>query len=403
MINDVSDDPYRGANPLDPEYRRDPHPFLHRLREVEPVNRMPIGVWRLTRYADVKRLLEGVPAGVRMSDGTLPDFDESLVRQREFISHQDDPSHARLRRLFAAPFARRSMGSIRAMVENVVDECLDKCATKSEFDAVGELAVVVPTRVVCGILGIEPPSDDRLNTWTGQATFGIAAPLAPPVIEMARQAGAALTAFIEDAIKDRRAHPKQDFLGKVLEAEQNGNMSHSELLSQLVGMLIAAQETTVGLIGNGLKALLSHSDELAKLRARPELIDSAIEECLRWDGPVAAAVRVLHADAEFGGHLLPKDTRIWGMLNAANRDPAAFPDPDRFDIERSPNDHLAFGGGAHYCLGAHLARLQGRVAIGSLVSRFPDLSLCPGETGWRMTIFRAPARLPISREARFAG
>src|SRR5205814_5670773 len=157
---------------------------------------------------------------------------------------------------------------------------------------------------------------------------------------------------------------------------------------------------TIGLIGNGVRALIRHPAELAKLRARPELAASAVDECLRYDGPIILTPRVLHADVEFGGKTLPKDAKVFGMLAAADRDPAVFPEPDRFDIERRPNDHLAFGGGPHFRLGAHLAKLEGQIAIASLVTRFDDLRLVSETVEWGPSLFRVPGKLPITFRAR---
>ena len=184
-------------------------------------------------------------------------------------------------------------------------------------------------------------------------------------------------------------------------AEEAGDrLSPAELLSQAIGLLIAGFETTIGLIGNGVRALIRHPVEIAKLRAHPELIVSAVEECLRYDGPIILTSRVLHADVAFGRKTIPKNARVWAMLAAANRDPEAFPDPDRFDVERRPNEHLAFGGGPHYCLGAHLARLEGQIAIGALVSRFDDLALVSETVEWGPSLFRVPGRLPVTFRAR---
>jgi cytochrome P450 len=192
-------------------------------------------------------------------------------------------------------------------------------------------------------------------------------------------------------------------LSALIRAEEAGDrLDPLELLSQSIGLLIAGFETTIGLIGNGVRQLILHGDALAKLRARPELIGSAVEECLRFDGPIVLTSRVLHADVEFGGKLLPKNSRVWGMLASANRDPARFPEPDRFDIERKPNDHLAFGGGPHYCLGAHLARTEAQIAIGELVRRFDDLALESDAVEWGPSLFRVPGRLPITFSARKA-
>jgi hypothetical protein len=391
------DDSWRGCNPLDPAFRNDPYPGLARLREREPVNRTPIGIWRLTRYADVVRLLHDVPAGVRTTDGTLPGFDESLTNQRLFMLQQDPPTHTRLRRLVSRAFTPRAIAALRVSVQRIVDECLDRVAGRGEMDVIADLALPVPSTVICEMLGVPVADRDRFTTWTAQATFGLAAPLLPPeVIEMARVAGMSLGAYFEELITAHRANRPDDLLSELIRAEEAGDrLNGAELLSQAIGLLIAGFETTIGLIGNGVRALVRHPAELARLRAEPGLIASAIEECLRFDGPIVLTARVLHAEAEFGGTRIPENAMVWGMLAAANRDPAAFPEPDRFDVARQPNEHLAFGGGAHYCLGAHLARLEGQVAIGNLVERFTDLALDSEAVEWGASLFRVPGRLPL--------
>jgi len=170
-------------------------------------------------------------------------------------------------------------------------------------------------------------------------------------------------------------------------------------MSQAMGLLIAGFETTIGLIGNGVRALLRHPDQLARLRAEPALLPSAVEECLRFEGPIVLTVRILHEDTEFGGKVIPKNATIFAMLASANRDPERFPDPDRFDIGRTPNEHLAFGGGEHFCLGAHLARLEAQLAIGGLVNRFRDLALVSEKVVWGPSLFRVPGSLPIRFKA----
>jgi cytochrome P450 len=391
------DDPWGGCNPLDPAFRADPYPGLARLRERDPVNQTPIGIWRLTRYTDVMRLLHEVPAGVRMTDGVLPGVDESLSNQRLFMLQQDPPTHTRLRRLVSRAFTPRAIAALRGNVQRIVDGCLERVAARGEMDVIADLALPVPSTVICEMLGVPVADRDRFTVWTAQATFGLAAPLLPPeVIEVARAAGMSLGAYFEDLIAAHRANLSDDLLSELIRAEEAGDrLSGSELLSQAIGLLIAGFETTIGLIGNGVRALVRHPAELAKLRAQPGLVASAIEECLRYDGPIVLTARVLHADAEFGGTMIPRNAMVWGMLAAANRDPAVFPEPDRFDIARQPNEHLAFGGGAHYCLGSHLARLEGQIAIGTLVERFADLALESETVEWGASLFRVPGRLPL--------
>ncbi len=394
-------DPWCGCNPLDPAFRDDPYPGFHHLRAVDPVNETPIGVWRLSRYADVVRLLREVRCGVRTTDGMLPGVVEAEI-PRLFMLQQDAPTHTRLRRLVSRAFTPRAVDRIRESIERMVGECLDRVASAGEMDVIADLALPVPSTVICEMLGVPVADRDRFTVWTAQATHGLATMIATPeVLDRARAAGEALAAYFEGLIAARRADLTDDILSGMIRAEEDGDLlGENELISQAIGLLIAGFETTIGLIGNGVRALLRHPEQLAKLRRRPELIASAVEECLRYDGPILLTVRVLHEDAVFGGKMIPKNAMVWGLLAAANRDPERFPDPDRFDIERQHNDHLAFGGGAHFCLGAHLAQLEARTAIGSFVRRFDALALETDTVEWGPSLFRVPGRLPVSFSSR---
>jgi hypothetical protein len=398
----AADDPWSGCNPLDPAFRADPYPGLNRLREHDPVNETPVGIWRLTRYADVVRLLHDVPAGVRTTDDILPGVDESLSGQREFMLQRDPPVHTRLRRLVSGAFTPRAIAALRPQIERIAEACLDRVAARGEMDVIADLALPVPSTVICEMMGVPLADRDHFTVWTAEATHGLAALLAPPdVLARAAAAGMHLAEYFQELIAVRRTSLSDDLLSALIRAEEAGDrLSPTELISQSIGLLIAGFETTIGLIGNGIRTLVRQPAELARLQAHPELIASAVEECLRFDGPIALTMRVLHADVEFGGKTIPQNAMVWAMLYAANRDPAVFPDPERFDIGRQPNEHLAFGGGAHYCLGAHLARLEGQIAIGALVRRFDHLALVSDQVEWGPSLFRVPGRLPLTFRAR---
>jgi cytochrome P450 len=223
------------------------------------------------------------------------------------------------------------------------------------------------------------------------------ADFAPQDVVQRGLAGAGqLALYFQALIAERRTRLGDDMLSQLIRAEEEGDrLSPSELLTQSIGLLIAGFETTIGLIGNGVFQLLRHPGELARLRREPALIRTAVDECLRYDGPIGATLRILHEDAEFSGVHIPKDSRVVALLDAANRDPEKFPDPERFDIGRTPNEHLSFGGGAHLCLGAHLARMEAQEAIGALVSRTQSLELCEERRTWGRSLFRVPGELRI--------
>jgi cytochrome P450 len=393
-----SADAWHGANPTDPAFRADPHPYLAHLRAVDPVNETPVGVWRLTRYDDCVRLLTQVRTGVRMTDGTFPG--EHMIPDggpAEFMLQQDPPNHTRLRKLVSKAFTPRAIERLRTRAQEVADACLDRVAARGAMDVIADLALPVPATMICEMMGVPSEDRPRFTGWTADATHLLAALFAPPeVIERGLAAALQLRAYFEALIEARRTRLSEDILSNLIRAEEVGDrLSPSELLSQSIGLLIAGFETTIGLIGNGVLALLRHPEQLALLRERPEQIGGAVEECLRYDGPIPLTPRFLHEEVEIGGKRIPKDAQVWAMLLAANRDPARFPDPDRFDITRADNPHLAFGGGAHFCLGAHLARMEAQVAIGTLVRRFRALALDAGELQWGRSLFRVLGALPV--------
>lgn len=394
----IEEDPWAGCNPTEPGFRNDPYPALHRLRESDPVNLTPIGIWRLSRYDDVVRLLRETNAGVRTTDGRLPFVDESdLGRQREFMLQTDPPKHTRLRKLVSRAFTPRAVERLRPKIAEVVESCLDRVAERGEMDIVADLALPVPSTLICEMMGVPLADREKFTQWTAEATHGLAAGMAPPeVLDRAREAGLALAAYFESLIAERRANLRDDILSGLIRAQEEGDsLSPGELISQAIGLLIAGFETTIGLIANGARAFVTHPDQIAALRANPELIAGAVDECLRFESPIVLTVRILHEDAEFGGKLIPCDAIVWGLLAAANRDPARFPDPDRFDITRCDNEHLAFGGGAHFCLGAHLAHLEGELALRALFTRFRDFELTTDTVEWGPSLFRVPGRLPV--------
>ena len=396
-------DPFLGANPLDPAFRANPHPALKNLRETHPVHDTSIGLWRLSRYEDCVRLLRDVPTGVRLSDGTRPGEDRmpampaALGSLGQFMLQQDPPNHPRLRRLVSKGFTPRAVERMRSHVQALADTLVDRALEQGEFDVISGLARPVPSTVICEMMGVPLADRERFTEWTAQATHLLAALFAPPdVIERGVAASQALAAYFEALIAERRKSLGDDLLSNLIRAEEAGDrLSPQELLSQSIGLLIAGFETTIGLIGNGILALIRNPTELAKLRANPGLIASAVEECLRYDGPILLTVRITRDEVRFGEQVIPKDRMVMALLAAANRDPEVFPDADRFDISRTPNEHLAFGGGTHFCLGVHLARMEAQAAIGALVRRSSKLELVSDELEWGRSLFRVLGKLPL--------
>lgn len=392
-----------GANPLSAAYRDDPYPMLHQLRTRDPVNQTPLGPWRLTRYADVVRLLKEGPVRMTLADGSSPNFDPEDQRGsfRDFMLNRDGPPHMRLRRLVFKAFTRRAVEQMRDEIQAATDAALDAALARGEIEVVKELALYVPARMICRVMGIPDEDRDRFTEWTQARTSAFFARIVPHnVVLKVRAAGAALADYFEELVQRRRAHLGDDLLSQLILATEDGDrLTEDELVIQAIGLLTAGFETTIGLIGNGLRALLEHPEQLALLQREPARIEDAVEECLRYDAPVLMIWRVLTEDWEIGGRVLPRDSVIWPVLAAANRDPARFPDPDRFDIARADKDHVAFGGGHHFCLGHALARMEARIAIGSFVARVRRARIVSDQLAWSASFFRVLGRFPVEIEA----
>jgi hypothetical protein len=393
-----------GSEPVEGIQPEDPYTGFKTLRETQPVNLTPEGSWRLSRYEDVQRLLRAPGAGMRLTNGRLPGQQAEDTGAGLFMLLQDPPAHNRLRKLVKKAFTPRAIEAWRPRIEAITTRLLDRVAERGEMDLVADLARPVPATLICELLGVPVEDQDAFTQWTADATHGLLTVrgLGDEATEArVAAAGEALIGYFSQLIEARRSAPGEDLLSALIAAEEAGDkLNPLELLSQSIGLLIAGFETTIGLIGNGLTTLIRHPDQLALLRGRPELRESAVEECLRFSGPIVATVRVLHEEMAFGGYRLPRDAEVLGILAAANRDPAFFEDPDRFDVTRyvsggAAAPHLSFGGGAHFCLGAHLARLESQVAIGCLVDRFDRLELVEPQTKWGRSLFRVPGRIPI--------
>jgi len=377
-------------------YRDNPYPILNRAREEHPIHKSSDGDYQLFRYADVVRLLKDTKVGVRTLDGKLPGIDESLI-QRRFMLQQDPPNHGRLRRLVSKGFTPPAIERLRTHVQALVSELLDRVQGSGEMDVIADLARPLPSTVICQMIGVPLADRELFTDWTAQVTHLLAPRLLTPTqLEKSLTAAANLSAYFTKLIAERKAQLGDDLLSTLIRAEEAGDrLSPEELIVQAVGLLIAGFETTIGLIGNGVRALLMHPTELAKLRARPALIANAVEECLRFDGPIPGTRRVVHEDVVFGAEHIPRNTPVYVSIAAAHRDPRMFPDPDKFLIERDQSAHLAFGGGMHFCLGAHLARLEAQIAIGTLISRFPELALETEAITWGDSLFRIQAHLRV--------
>jgi cytochrome P450 len=377
---------------LTPAFREDPYQFFHLLREHEPVHHTPMGVYMLSRYADASATVRdpALSNNERNSDlwqayvdakpdGAQGPFDDEFGEA--VILFLDPPDHTRLRGLVSKAFTPRVIGRLRPRIEQLVDELLDGVARRGGggMDVVTDLAYPLPVVIICELLGVPPEDHATFQGWSSDLAHSIDPdPLISP--EQQQRINAAAEAFLEyfeTLIERRRRDPGDDLLSALIAAEEGGDrLTETELLATGLFLLIAGHETTVNLIGNGTLALLRNRDELERLRADPDLDQNAIEELLRFDSPVTFTQRITLEEYQLGDVTIPARQQVIPILAAANHDPTAFAEPDRLDLGReNANRHLAFGGGHHFCLGAALARLEGQVAIPTLVRRFPNMEL----------------------------
>jgi cytochrome P450 len=390
-------------NPMDPEFIADPNPTYRRLRAEDPVHEHPLGFWVLTRYEDVVASLRDP----RMLKEALPDFvakrlgAQTVAKGSISMLDRDPPDHTRLRGLVSKAFTPRVVETLRPHVQDIVNGLLDRVASRGEMDLIEDFAYPLPVIVICEMLGVPVKDQERFKQWGTDMARGLDTILLPPDSDVAKRSQAArqaLAEYFRELIAERRAHPQDDLLSGLVAAEEAGDtLSEDELLSTVILLLIAGHETTVNLIGNGTRALLLDPDQLQRLREHPELIGSAVEELLRFDGPVQRTARIPNADVTIGGRTIKAGELVMTFLAAANRDPAQFADPDRLDIGRADNRHIAFGWGIHFCLGAPLARVEGQIAINTLVRRLPKLALAGDKADWRFSLtLRGLERLPVT-------
>jgi cytochrome P450 PksS len=328
----------------------------------------------------------------------FPPLTPALALINQSLLSNDPPNHARLRALVSKAFTPRLIERLRPRIQRLADELLDVMALHGEADLIEAYAFPIPITVIAALLGVPAKDRDRFRTWTSTLTS------APPTAAAVQRLASVVddyVAYLRDLFEQRRRDPKDDLVTGLVQAEEAGDrLSEPELFSMASIILIAGHETTVSLIGVGTLRLLQHPDQLARLRADPELIRSAVEEILRHSGPVEAATeRYAVDDVELGGVTIPRGELVLVTLASANRDAAHFPEPDALDLTRDTRQHLAFGHGIHYCLGAPLARLEGQIAIGALLQRFPNLRLAsPAESlTWRPgLVLRGLDHLPVA-------
>jgi pimeloyl-[acyl-carrier protein] synthase len=390
-------------NPLTPEFHADPYPFYRKLRESDPVHLSPLGLWVLTRYDDCVTSLRDPRFGRDGFEAILAaQYGEESATGRlpRSMLFRDPPDHTRLRSLVNRAFTPRVIEGMREQIQGVVDGLLDRVSGRGRMDVIGDLAYPLPVTVICDMLGVPVGDHEQIRDWSAdiiRSLDAIGIPSDPTIVERGRVGRQGIADYFRGLLPERRRRPRADLLSSLIAAEEAGDrLTEGELLATCVLLFIAGHETTVNLIGNGLLALLRHPAELERLQARPELIGSAVEELLRFDSPVQRTARITNAEVEVGGKTIPSGAFVVTAIGAANRDPAHFPDPDRLDIGRADNRHIAFGFGIHFCLGAPLARVEGQLALSALIRRMPRLRLGAGELAWReSSTLRGLRALPV--------
>jgi cytochrome P450 len=368
---------------------QDPYPIYHRLRAADPVHwSEKFNAWILTRYDDVAaglndlRLSSDRTALLQEMAGSkeLEPFFAFLSQRMIFA---DPPKHARLRGLVSKAFTPHAVEAMRPHIQQLVDGLLDAVQGRGHMDLIRDFAFPLPATVITELLGVPPEDREQLKTWSDDFVVFFSthpANVTREQYQKALQSMRAMTSYFRAAVAHVRGGPR-DCLLKMMELaeEQGDRLSEEELVANANLLLVAGHETTTHLIGNGMLALLRHPDQLQKLKDNPGLIPGAIEEFLRYVGPVQFTHRLAREDVPLGGKTIRRGQFVFLFLAAANRDPAHFPDPDRLDVTRAPEKHVAFGLGHHFCLGAPLARLEAQIAFPTILRRLPNLRLASEE------------------------
>jgi hypothetical protein len=391
-----------------PAVLADPYPLFRRLREESPVHRDDLvgGGWLVSRYEDVLALLHD-PRLVRNRAGgdspaAAPEPEELRPLYRAFHRQMlflDPPDHTRLRGLVSKAFTRRAVEQMRERIQRLVDELLDRVEPAGHMDLIADFAHPLPFSVIRDMLGVPAEDQARLRGWSADyAAFVGNIPPSPDDLARAARSVVEMTEYLRGLLAERRRRPEPDLLTALASAEQEGQvLDEEELVANCLLLLVAGHETTTHWIGNGVLSLLRHPDQMERLRAEPSLLPTAIAELLRFESPVPFTGGKAREDFEHRGQRIRRGDYLFLILGAANRDPAQFPEPDRLDLGRADNRHLAFGHGVHFCLGAPLASLEAEIAFGTLLRRLPKLRSTGEPPRYQLVMgFRGPERLPVA-------
>ncbi len=396
-------------DPALPEARSDPFPLYKRLREEDPVHwSEALDAWVLTRYDDVVAVLRDprFSADRRRSRNRLAQ--EAMAAAEEYggpaarantMLSSDPPEHTRLRLLISKAFLPRAVEKLRPHIQEIADQLLDEAPEPGRLDVLMDYAYPLPVIVIAELMGVPTEDRSQFKRWSDDIVATLGGSFSSPgLMERAARSGHEISEYFREVIAQRRKQPKEDLVSVlVAAADQGDDLSEEQLLATCIVALIAGNETTRNLIANGMLALLRNPDQLEKLWSDPSLVEPAVEELLRYAGPVQCTSRVAMEDLEIDGHAVETGQMVFTMLAAANRDPAQFADPERLDITREHNYHVEFSSGIHSCLGQPLARIEAHIAFSTLARRIPNPRLATEALEWGPSfILRGVKSLPIT-------
>jgi pimeloyl-[acyl-carrier protein] synthase len=390
---------------LDPEVLANPYPLYARLRTEAPVYWDPyLHAWVVTRYADVVTVLHHFSANrtptpeqfAALGLAELAPLSQMMVKQMLFM---DAPDHTRLRGLASTAFTPARVEVLRSHIREIVSSLLGPLVSAGRMDLIADLAAPLPAIVTAEMLGVPTSDSDQLKSWSADfaevlGNFQHNPDRASRTLKCVEE----MTAYFRAAIQRQRTEPREGLINALMTAEIDGDrLTEEEIIANSIVTMVGGQETTTNLIGNGVLALLRNPDQFERLKSDLSLIPSAVEELLRYESPSQHTARLAPQDTELGGKQIRKGQAVIAVMGAGNRDPQRFPDPDRLDIGRTDNRHLAFGWASHFCFGAPLARIEGQLALEAIVRRLPDLALEPGPLVWRDNLgLRGLTSLPVT-------
>jgi pimeloyl-[acyl-carrier protein] synthase len=390
---------------LDPDILADPYPLYRRLRESDPVAWDPfLHAWVVTNYAGVLTVLHKFSADrtatpeqlAAMGLGSLQPVAEVMVRQMLFM---DAPAHTRLRGLCSSAFTSRRVDHLRPHIQEIADDLIDKVLPQGRMDVIADFAAPLPAIVTAELLGVPTSDHQQLKSWSADFAEMLGNfQHNPDRVSRVLRTVDEMTRYFRAAIREQERHPRNGLVQLLVNASEGGSrLSEDEVIANIIVTMVGGQETTTNLIGNGLLTLIRNPAALAQLRDDASIIESAVEELLRYESPSQHTARLAPDDLVLGDKQIKKRDAVMAVMAAANRDPARFPDPDRLDLTRKDNRHVAFGWAAHFCFGAPLARIEGQIAFPTLLRRLPDLALEPAPLLWRQNLgLRGLTALPVT-------